>query len=437
LPTHGKQPNDYKQAAVFKSMKLVVFLNNLGYGGTEKAACRWAWGLKERGHHITMLTLMDGPRRAELEQHNVPVQVVSISPQAIADVLLGISPDAIHSHAPGHPHEGDVLGQAMKLLPRKISVVQTNIFGRFKNPQEDAWTDFRLFVTWTGCVQAARRVFRPLDKRFFRRFSVAVNPLDSDDGPDLRLVKKFREAHGIEEDDVVFGHLGRPDPIRWDKLPIDAFRRALRRNRHLKLLLREPPPEIARSVVRGPDADRFLVLPVTADSEELRLTTAAMDVVLHYSKVGESFGYGIAEPMNLGKPAIVNSTPWECQAQIELVRHGECGFVASTTATMVNAILTLANDPELRERMGKKARQHIRALANPDISIARLETILQAAVEGRDNPFAAEDLEQAKCTATYLDAHQFGYSLLEQLALRPFYYRVRFHQWRKVRMVRS
>jgi uncharacterized membrane-anchored protein YjiN (DUF445 family) len=153
--------------------------------------------------------------------------------------------------------------------------------------------------------------------------------------------------------------------------------------------------------------------------------------------MGESFGYGIAEPMNLGKSVITHSVPWADQAQIELVRHGECGFVASTPATMANAMLQLVNNPALRERMGRKAQEHIRTLADPDTSIARLEKILQAAMEGRDNPFAAEDLEQATCAAAYLDAHQFGHSLLEQIALRPFYYRVRFHQWREVRVARS
>ena len=35
-------------------MKLVVSLNNLGLGGTEKAAVRWAWGLAARGHRVTL-----------------------------------------------------------------------------------------------------------------------------------------------------------------------------------------------------------------------------------------------------------------------------------------------------------------------------------------------------------------------------------------------
>jgi len=38
-------------------MKLVVLINSLGLGGTEKAAGRWARGLQARGHAVTVLTL--------------------------------------------------------------------------------------------------------------------------------------------------------------------------------------------------------------------------------------------------------------------------------------------------------------------------------------------------------------------------------------------
>ncbi|MGA3283143.1 MAG: hypothetical protein ABSD57_01620 [Verrucomicrobiota bacterium] len=78
-------------------MKIIIFLNNLGLGGTEKAAFRWAWGMKERVNQVTVLTLADGPRRIELEQHHVPARVVGISADKIAGVLREIQPDVIHA----------------------------------------------------------------------------------------------------------------------------------------------------------------------------------------------------------------------------------------------------------------------------------------------------------------------------------------------------
>jgi glycosyltransferase involved in cell wall biosynthesis len=411
-------------------VKILVFLNDLGIGGTEKAACRWAWGIKDRGHDVAVVSLADGPRRAELQQYGVHSFIIRPNPGEIAKPIREFQPDVIHTHAPGHEHAGDILGDALKLLP-KIPVVQTNVFGHLYNPREDAWTDFRLYISWTSCVQAARRVYLKLDRNFFRRNSVAVYPLDAVEPSQPEAVSVFRRNLGVADDEVLFGRIGRPDLGKWSDLVLDAFRIASRGNHKVKLLLREAPPEIASQLRAAPDARRFIFLPATADASELRLTLSALDVVLHTALNGESFGYGIAEPMNLGKPVITHSVPWQDQAQIELARHGECGFVSSTPAAMAEAIEILAQDSAVRRRMGLRAREHIRALANPEISLTRLEKIFNAAILGRENPMAAEDLQRAGETAAYLDANQFGHSFREQLALRPIYYRVRFHEWRR------
>jgi glycosyltransferase involved in cell wall biosynthesis len=411
-------------------MKILVFLNGLGLGGTEKAACRWAVGLKHRGHNLCVLSLADGPRRAGLEQHGISVQILPADAEAIARALRAFVPQVIHAHAPGHPHAGDVLGEALRLVP-KIPVVQTNIFGQLFNPKEDAWTDFRLFISWTSCVQAARRVFRKLDEDFFRRASVAVYPLDPAEPPDATQIRAVREAWGVRSQEVLFGRFSRPDPNKWSNLALDAFLRAARKDKSIKLLLREPPPEVAAQLRARPDYDRFIILPATNDTDELQLSMAAVDLVLHTSSIGESFGYGIAEPMNLGRPVITHSVPWHDQAQIELVRHGECGFVVSTPAAMGAAIETLARDGGLRQRMGVNAKAHIQEVADVEESVDRLEGALSAVLAMQENPRLTEDLARATAMAAYLDAHEFGHSLGEKLGLLPTYWRNRFAEWRR------
>lgn len=411
-------------------MRILVFNNSLSLGGTEKAACRWALGLRRRGHEVLALALGDGPRRVELEAAGIPLRLVAPEPGELAATLRELAPEVIHAHVPGFPHPGDALGAALKLLPKRIPVVQTNVFGRLDNPAENEWTDFRLFISWTSCVQAAQRSFTPLDERFFHHASVAVYPLDPLDPPSTTRLAEFRQKHGVQPDEVLFGRFSRPEPNKWSSLALDAFRYALRRAPNIKLLLREPPQQIAAQLRAAPDASRFVILPATSNAEELHLTMSALDVVLHTSSIGESFGYGIAEPMNFGRPVVTHSVPWGDQAQIELARHGECGYVASTPAAMAAAMIRLAGDPALRRQMGAEAQRHIRALADPEISVNRLEASLQAAVEKRINPRAPADLGEAREAAHYLARHQFGHSLLEQLALRPFYYRVRFHQFR-------
>ena len=348
-------------------MNIVVILNGLGLGGTEKAAGFWSSGLRRRGHEVSVISFKDGPRRAQFEQAGLSVRLVKESAPEIAEVLTQIMPDVIHAHAPGNRHAGDILGPALKMLPAKIPVVQTNVFGRLNNPAEDAWTDFRLFISWTSCVQAARRACRPLNADFFRRASVAVYPLDPLEPATNAAVATFRQQHGVARNEVLFGRLSRPEPNKWTDLALDAFQIALKKNPKIKLLLREPPPLVAQKLRASAEAGRYTRSPATADSTELQLTLSALDVVLHTSLIGESFGYGIAEPMNLGKPVITHSVPWEDQAQIELVREGECGFVASTPVSMAHKILVLAEDSGLRQRLGEQAREHIRRLANPEV----------------------------------------------------------------------
>lgn len=412
------------------ALRVSVFINDLGLGGTEKAAVRWAWGLLERHHQVAVLALKDGPRRAELEQRGVPVRIVGPAVPDIARALRDLAPEVIHAHAPGHPHEGDVLGEALQLLP-KIPVVQTNIFGHLTNPKEDVWTDFRLYISWTSCVQAARRSFQKLDERFFHRASVAVYPLDPVDAPPPVETAAFRHALGVTDDEILFGRLSRPEPNKWTSLALDAFRLALKHNPRIKLLLREPPPQVVSELRASADAGRFIILPATSDAEELTRTMSALDALLHTSSIGESFGYGIAEPMNLGKPVITHSVPWQDQAQIELVRHGECGFVVSTPRAMAGAILKVAADSPLRERMGGAARIHIRQLANLELSLDRLEGVMRSVCAGLANQYGELDLRSARAAAQYLDQHQFGHSFAESLALLPFYYWVRFNEFRR------
>jgi len=406
-------------------MKLAVFLNGLGLGGTEKAACRWACGLQTRGHQVTVLSLADGPRRADLEQRHVPLKIVPSRAGDIAAVLRELAPEVIHAHAE------NFLPEALTSLPQKIPVVFTNVFGRLPAGRAPQWINKQLFISWTSCVQAARRSWRKLDDDFFRNASVAVYPLDPAAPAAPADIAAFRQKIGVSENVILFGRLSRPEPNKWTNLALDAFRLAGRSNRNLKLLLREPPPLIAAQLRAAPDAGQFVILPATSAAEELLLTLSALDVVLHTSSIGESFGYGIAEPMSLGRPVITHSVPWQDQAQIELVRHGECGCIASTPATMAVAMLKLANDRALRQSLGQQARQHIRTLAAPETSLGRLEIILQAASERRPNPLADGDLARARETAAYLDTQQFGHTWREQLALCPLYYRVRFHEFRK------
>jgi glycosyltransferase involved in cell wall biosynthesis len=68
-------------------------------------------------------------------------------------------------------------------------------------------------------------------------------------------------------------------------------------------------------------------------------------------------GLKVLQYMAAGLPVIANPVG----VQVEMVRHGETGFLAQTPAQWVEAARRLADDPELRRRMGRAGRERVEA----------------------------------------------------------------------------
>lgn len=410
-------------------MKVAVFIGHLGLGGSEKAAVVWAKRLAKMSgvEGVKIASLEDGPRRKEFEESGLDVRTGGA--RVLQDTFAWA--DVVHSHFLNVPATAAFLTNSIKLTGRKIPIVETNVFGRFSIlPSAQAEVSHRLFVSWVSCVQAARRSGLPLDAAFFRRQSVAVYPVEAWSEPKLRSFQQeaqdWRNAVGLNPSHVLFGRFSRPEPNKWEPMILKAFLCASRRNPLIRLLLREPPPAIASELIRRnlaagvgeTDPQKPVLLwPVTSDPRQLAVSQSACDVILHTSSIGESFGYGIAEPMALGKPVITHSVPWHDQAQLELVQTEKTGLVASVTPSLANSILQLAGNPVWRETLGQAAQKHILKLADPGISVQRLVVALRCALENSDNPDQAMDSEKALKTARDLDRSQWGAVLRERLYL--------------------
>ena len=85
-----------------------------------------------------------------------------------------------------------------------------------------------------------------------------------------------------------------------------------------------------------------------------------IEVLAHSSKIGESFGYTIAESMAAGKPVVVNSTPLVDNAQIELVDNGITGFVANTPKDYANALIFLLKNKDKSKEMGQAGYEKVK-----------------------------------------------------------------------------
>src|SRR5689334_923539 len=161
----------------------------------------------------------------------------------------------------------------------------------------------------------------------------------------------LRRRLGLPVDRHLVLRLGRPDPRKWSDLLIlhAAWLVAAMPDLHFVFL---SAPEGRRTVIEAALGEHVSLVPFSTERQVIQDHLAAADVMLHYARYGESFGYALAEAASVELPAVVQATPWGDNAQLELVRHGVTGFVAGTFAEVRRDLEQLRAEPSLRARMG-------------------------------------------------------------------------------------
>jgi glycosyltransferase involved in cell wall biosynthesis len=90
-------------------------------------------------------------------------------------------------------------------------------------------------------------------------------------------------------------------------------------------------------------------------------------------------GLKLLQYMAAGLPVVTNLVG----VHSEMVRHGETGFFAATEAEWIEAIQTLARDPDLRRRMGARAREVVTERYSVEVGTAKWINLISALTAGR------------------------------------------------------
>jgi glycosyltransferase involved in cell wall biosynthesis len=187
------------------------------------------------------------------------------------------------------------------------------------------------------------------------KFDVVPYPLDDDDFiKDSTSVGDIVSHHG-----PLIGKIGRPSPSKWGDLLIPAFSKALSIIDSLKLFLVGAPSKI-KEQVKNLGVEDHVIYREQLPPDEVTKFYKNIDLLTHSSAIGESFGYVIAESLAAGTPVIVNSTPMQDNAQIELVDNSVNGFVANSPSAFSKAIVKLLSNPQLFEAFSKNGVRKMR-----------------------------------------------------------------------------
>ena len=76
--------------------------------------------------------------------------------------------------------------------------------------------------------------------------------------------------------------------------------------------------------------------------------------------------------MAIGRPVVVSPVG----ANKEIIRHGENGLHASTTAQWVEALSRLAGDKSLRQRLGRNARTTVEQGYSAELSATKFARVI-------------------------------------------------------------
>ena len=345
-------------------MRILTIIDKLSVGGRQRTAQDYTLGYQRAGVEVAVLALQAaGPRLQPLQQAGVPVFLGEAGTAGLAEAAAW-TPDVLHLHSEGpvRVFEARAVETLLAQSPRRPAVIETSAFGRVDYQQRYTATDVHLLVSpwvlwrwqqWTRPLRpqpVGAAVPNMVDARTFYPAS-----------PDA--VQAFRAQHGLPHDAVVFGCLARPDPLKWPPFLFDAFEDVAQRHPGAYYLVAGLSDSARKRIAALPDDvhRRVVELPFLHDDAQLRTCYSAMDVFLHGSPIGESFGLVFVEALLCGTPIVTHATPAKHNSQMEVVGHERGGLIAATPSRMADAMERLLLEPALRRQLAEQGAAHVRA----------------------------------------------------------------------------
>ena len=386
------------------SLNIVHIITRLIIGGAQENTLHTVenqHGLD--GHQVTLITgpsagpegsLMDRARQGGFRLNVVPSLVRQIHPyydwrayRQLRQLLKEIQPDIVHTHS----SKAGVLGRkaAMNLGIPVVHTIHGASFHYGQSPliyrsyvalekMAARWTDHFISVADEMSQEYIGAEIAPVE-----RFTTIYSGFNVD--PFLtppRDRHAVRAELGFTSDDVVVGKIGRLFHLKGHEFVIRAAPEIIQQNPRVKFLfvgdglLREQyEKEIAAKGLSG-----HFVLTGLVPPTRIPELMSAMDIVVHTSQ-WEGLARVLPQGLIAGKPVI----SYDVGGAREVVIPGQTGYLLprDAQAELARAILELAGDAVLRERLGAAGRALCQERFRHQTMTAQIEQVYQRVLSQR------------------------------------------------------
>lgn len=346
-------------------MNIAFLLDSLEIGGTELNAARTLEALGRRGIHVTVIHYRpDGPLRRRIEEAGhelIHIPTSSLySPRtlrsvtAIRNILVSRRVSVVHAQDIYSNILGVLAGRVLTRLPVLTSRRWKDAVPRPALVPLNAWAHRRSTLVLPNSAELTDSLLKEgvsSDRIVVHENFIddsALVPLDTD------ARSSWRSALGIPDTALVIGCVARLSPVKRHDRLLDAFARVLRELPDARLVLvGDGParPSLETHAQRLSVAHRVIftgTLPHTPLPQQL------FDIGTLTSE-NEGFPNSLVEASACGVPLVATRVG----GVTDVLQEGLTGFgVAPGDGTgLVAALLRLARDPALRERMGVRGHE--------------------------------------------------------------------------------
>lgn len=243
-----------------------------------------------------------------------------------------------------------MIGNRARLIHTEHSIAPGNLRRRFLAERMLSWL--------TEAIVAVSEDVKTKLVRFtgmrISKVHVVCNGVDTDVfRPDTHVRSRARQEWGISEEAVVFGTVGRLVPVKDQATLLHAFALLCRREPRAVLVIIGDGElrETLRALARELEIDARVHF--MGQRQDIHRLLPGMDVFM-LSSESEGLSVSLLEALACSLPAIAT----RAGGNPELIHDGVNGQLVAVgnRVEMAEAMHSLSQDPELRQRMGRQAR---------------------------------------------------------------------------------